>query len=467
MEAVKEFEERSLSRISDERIVKGNGTMKSIYHKPVTFQNVMKFTLPTIAMAVFQSLYTMVDGVFVANLVGTDALSALTLLTPLFSVLYAVSAMLSSGGSAVVMRKMGEGREQEAREDFTMLLLVNIMLGAAFTVIGLFFSGGLAGMFGASPAVTAYCREYLFYFMLFSIPQLLFSNLQIYVIASNSSGIAFVSSVFGGLTNVALDYLLISVFGMGMKGAALATGIGMLIPSLIIALYFMDKRQMLHFVRPRFRKRVLGKTVTNGISEMASNLVTGITMGIFNVTLLRLAGEDGVAASTIVFYVFSLMGALYMGYVYGIAPMFSYYYGEGNREKMKKLTGISLGFIGVVSVLTTAASIAGSELLVGIFTAPGSPVYDLAVAGNHMFSVSLLFIGFNTYASGLFTALSNGLISAVISLGRTCVCLTGALLLLPMLFGLNGIWMAVPAAELVTLLGASAMFLKYRKRYGY
>ena len=370
--------------------------MKPIYHKPVTLQNVMKFTLPTIAMSVFQSLYTMVDGVFVANLVGTDALSALTLLSPLFSVIYAVSAMLSSGGSAVVMRKMGEGKEREAREDFTMLLLVNVMLGAVFTAIGLLFSGNLAGVFNASYEVTAYCQEYLFYFMLFSIPQLLFSNLQIYVIASNSSGIAFVSSLLGGLTNVALDYLLIRVFGMGMKGAALATGIGMLLPSLIIALYFADGRQMLHFVRPRFRGRVLVKTMSNGISEMASNLVSGITMGIFNFTLLRLAGEDGVAASTIVFYVFSFMCALYMGYVYGIAPMFSYYYGEGNREKMKKLTGISLRFIGVVSVLTAAASVIFSKELVGIFTAPQSPVYELAVAGNHLFSISLLFIGFPT-----------------------------------------------------------------------
>ena len=183
----------------------------TIYQKPVTFRNMLKFTFPTMIMALIQVLYTTVDGIFVARFVGTDAMAALTLLSPYFSLLFAVSTMLSSGGSAIVMRKMGEQKDAEAKEDFTILILLNFFLGILFTVIGVLFSEPLTSVFGASPQVTLYCKDYLFYYVLFASPTLLMSNLQTYVVAANSPVLAFGVSLSAGLVNIGLDYLFVAV----------------------------------------------------------------------------------------------------------------------------------------------------------------------------------------------------------------------------------------------------------------
>lgn len=213
----------------------------TIYQKPVTYRNMLKFTFPTMVMALIQVLYTTVDGIFVARFVGTDAMAALTLLSPYFSLLFALSAMLSSGGSAIVMRKLGEQKESEAKQDFTALILLNLFLGIFFTVIGVLFSEPLTTVFGASPQVTLYCKEYLFYYALFAIPTLLMSNLQVYVVAANNPVLAFGVSLSAGLVNVGLDYLFVAAAGWGVKGAAIATGFSSLIPTVICIIYFFKK----------------------------------------------------------------------------------------------------------------------------------------------------------------------------------------------------------------------------------
>lgn len=440
---------------------------KNIYQKPVSFGNIIKFTLPTMAMMIIQSLYTMVDGIFVSNIIGTEALSALTLIAPYFNVLTAIAAMFASGGSAVVMKKMGEGKKHEARQDFTMLLTVNFIIGIILTIGGFLFVDKLSGIFGASYIVTEYCNEYLFAYIFFIIAHLLFSNLQMYMIASGGSKLAMISSLFGGIFNVVFDYVLIKVFGLRMTGAAIASGLGMLIPCVIMMFSFVNKNRMLHFVIPRLRIKVLTKTATNGISEFSGNLVSGIVILLFNSSMLRYAGEARVAASTIIFYVFGFMSALYMGYMFGIAPLISYFYGERNTEKLRKLRSISLRFIVTVGIITLLSSVFGSKILVEIFTDPGMPAYELAVHGNSLFSVALLLVGINTFTSALFTALSNGLISAAISFGRTFVFLAGGIIILPLFWGIDGIWLSVPIAEGLTLLISAFFFKKYQKRYGY
>lgn len=439
----------------------------SIYQRPITFGRILAFTIPTILMTLVQSSYSMIDGIFVSNILGEMALSSLTLISPYLNLFMAISAMLASGGSAVVMKKMGEKKESEARQDFTMLLLMNLLIGVLLTIVTMRFAAPLVRVFGASEDVTALCEEYLLAYSFFIIPQLLFSNLQIYTIASGRAGRAMLSALLGGVFNIVVDYLLISVFELGMIGAAVASGFGMLIPCLILGIPLFTRKNMLYFTTPKLRLYVLGKTITNGFSEFSSNLVSGVVMLLFNARMLAIAGENGVAASTITFYVFGLMSALYMGYMFGISPMMSYFYGESNTEKLKKLRSISLKFIAGVAAVTTILSIIGSKPLVSVFTEAGSDVFTLAVRGNKLFSLALLLVGFNTFSSMLFTALSNGKISAIIAFSRTFIFLTAAILILPPIFGINGLWLSVPVSECMALFLSGYFVKKYQKRYGY
>lgn len=439
----------------------------TIYQKPVTFRNILKFTFPTMIMALIQVLYTTVDGIFVARFVGTDAMAALTLLSPYFSLLFAISTMLSSGGSAIVMCKLGEQKEREAKQDFTALIFLNFFLGIFFTVIGVLFSEPLTTAFGASLQVILYCKEYLFYYALFAIPTLLMSNLQVYVVAANSPVLAFGVSLSAGLMNVGLDYLFIAVAGWGVKGAAIATGFSSLIPTVICIIYFMKKSRLLHFVEPVFRIRTLIDSATNGMSEMATTLVSGINALLMNQALLQYAGENGVAAYTVIYYVFSAMTALYIGHIYGVAPVISYNYGQRDTDKLKKLTKVNLIFIAMVSVISVLTAWVFGGNLIGTFAGTGTVVYEIAVHGNFIFMLALLFNGFNTYASGLFTALSNGVVSGVIAFCRTFLFSLGAILLLPGILQTDGIWLATPVAEFLGIIVSLMCFFRYRKRYGY
>lgn len=439
----------------------------NIYQKPVTARSVLAITIPTILMMVIQSSYAMVDGIFIANLLGAQALSSLTLISPYFNLFIAIAAMFASGGSAIVMRKMGEKREHEAREDFTMLLLCNTAIGLVLTLLVILCAGKLVNVFGASVQVTNFCHEYLQAYGWFVIPQLLFSNLQVYTIACGDSRRAMRSAFLGGILNIVLDALLIQGLGLGMNGAAVASGMGMLLPCILLGRRFWSKSSLLHLVQPVFRPAVLGKTITNGFSEFSSNLVSGVVMLLFNGQMLAYAGENGVAASTITFYVFSLMSAVYMGYMFGIAPMLSYYYGAQETANMRKLCIISIAIIVLTAAVTTLLSRAGSPLLVTIFADPQSAVYTVAVNGNRLFSLALLFVGFNTFSSMLFTALSNGRVSAVISFSRTFIFLAGMIILLPLLLGVDGLWLAVPMSEAAALLLSIYFYCKYQKIYHY
>lgn len=287
------------------------------------------------------------------------------------------------------------------------------------------------------------------------------------MIASEKATLSLICSVTGGVLNMVLDYVLIAEFGMGIGGAAIATGLGYSVTAVVGLFVFSRKKSILHFKKPVFRVRVLVNAATNVGSEMATALVTGIITLMFNWTMLRYVGEDGVAAVTIIMYVLMFASSLYTGYSYGVAPMISFYYGEQNKEKLNKLVAVSFKVIAVISFLTVAASFALTRPLVSVFAHPDNPVYDLAVAGNQICTAALFFIGFNIFASGLFTALSNGVVSAVLAFSRSFVFMLITMLILPVYLGVNGIWLATPAAELMALALSARMFLKYRKRYGY
>lgn len=440
---------------------------ENAYHKPVTLKNILSFAVPTIAMSLFMSFYTMVDGLFVSNLIGSSALSAINLTAPVIQLVTAVSTMLATGGSAVIMKKMGEGKRREAREDFTLLILVNVLAGAAMCALGYLITGRLFGAMDLSPEAAGYCVDYLSRYLLFTVPILLMNNFTLYMIASEKAGLSLLCTVAGGVLNIVLDYVFIAVCGLGIGGAAVATGLGYSVTAAADLFVFSRKKSLLHFTRPAFRLRVLLDAASNGCSEMATALVTGIVTMMFNWTMLRYVGEDGVAAVTIIMYVLMFASSLYTGYSYGVAPMLSYYWGERNHEKLKKLVSVSLRIILVISLTTAAFSYAATEPLVSIFARPDDPVYGLAVAGNRLCTLALLFIGFNIFASGMFTALSNGVVSAVLAFSRSFVFMLLTMLTLPALLGIAGVWLATPAAELMALALSAWMFFRYRGRYRY
>ena len=440
---------------------------QNAYVKPVTLKNILKFAVPTIAMTVFMSFYTMVDGLFVSNLIGTDALSAINLTAPVIQLVTAVSTMLATGGSAVIMKKMGEQKSGEAKEDFTFLILINVFVGMVMCMAGYLSMDRIFAGMGLSAEVEKYCVEYLSRYLVFTIPILLMNNFTLYMIASGKATLSLICSVTGGLLNMALDYLFIAVFHMGISGAAIATGMGYSVTAVVGLFVFCRKKSLLHFQKPVFRWKVLVNAAANGCSEMATAFVTGIITMMFNWTMLRYVGENGVAAVTIIMYVLLFASSLYTGYSYGVAPMVSYYYGEGNHGKLKKLVGTSFRVIAFISIMTVAASFALTRPLVSVFARPDNPVYDLAVTGNRICTIALCFIGYNIFASGMFTALSNGVVSAVLAFSRSFVFMLAAMIVLPLLFGVNGIWLATPAAELMALALSAFMLRKYRKRYEY
>lgn len=440
---------------------------QNVYLKPVTLRNILKFAVPTIAMTMFMSFYTMVDGLFVSNLIGTDALSAINLTAPIIQLVTAISTMLATGGSAVIMKKMGQHKNGEAKEDFTFLILINVFVGIVMCALGYLVMDRIFAGMDLSADVEGYCVAYLNRYLVFTVPILLMNNFTLYMIAAGKAALSLVCSVSGGILNMALDYLFIAVLHMGISGAAIATGLGYSVTAVVGLFVFSQKRSLLHFKKPVFRLRVLVNAAANGCSEMATALVTGIITMMFNWTMLHYVGEEGIAAVTIIMYVLMLASSLYTGYSYGVAPMLSFYYGEQNHEKLRKLVAVSLKVIALICVVTVAASFLFTKPLVSVFARPDNPVYDLAVTGNRICTIALFFIGFNIFASGMFTALSNGVVSAVLAFSRSFVFMLIMMIVLPLLLGVNGIWLATPAAELMALILSAFMFEKYRKRYGY
>ena len=440
---------------------------QNVYEKLVTLKHIMKFAVPTIAMTVFMSFYTMVDGLFVSNLIGTDALSAINLTAPIIQLVTAISAMLATGGSAVIMKKMGEQKSDEAKEDFTFLILVNVIVGIVMCIAGYLAMDFIFAGMNLSAEVERYCVEYLSRYLAFTVPILLMNNFTLYMIASEKAALSLICSLAGGVLNMALDYVFIAALGMGISGAAVATGLGYSVTAVVGLFVFSSKKNLLRFKKPVCRFKVLAGAALNGSSEMATALVTGIVTMMFNWTMLHYVGEDGVAAVTVIMYVLAFASSLYTGYSYGVAPMLSFYHGEQNHAKLKKLVAVSLNVIAIISVVTALASFFMAKPLASVFARPDNPVYDLAVMGNRICAFALFFIGFNIFASGMFTALSNGIVSAILAFSRSFVFMLIAMIALPLLFGVNGIWLATPAAELMALALSAFMFLKYRKRYGY
>lgn len=440
--------------------------MNNPLSQKISALSLIKFTLPTIIMMIFMSIYTMVDGIFVARFVNTNALSAINIVYPLLNIVLGLGLMLATGGSASIAKLMGENKSEDARRNFTLLVIFCVSIGLVVGTFCTFFIKPLMNLLGANEVILQYCSDYagvLFLFFPSTMLQILFQYL---FITAGKPHLGLITTLIGGITNIVLDYIFIAILNMGIGGAALATGIGFSIPAVFGLCYFSLKRTgSLFFVKPKWAPAFLLKSCSNGSSEMIGNLAVAITTFLFNTVMMRYYGENGVAAITIIFYAEFIFNALFLGYASGVAPIISFNYGEGNHDQLRKIFRLSMIFIGIASSSICAISYLIGGSVIQVFAKEGTAVYDLALNGFYLFAPAFLFMGTNVFGSALFTAFSNGKISLFLSFARTFVLLTSSILLLPTLIGENGIWLAVPLAESMAVLLTLTCYKIFHKHY--
>ncbi|MFI3230172.1 MAG: MATE family efflux transporter [bacterium] len=447
------------------------------------FWRVLKLVAPTISMMSFLSLYTVIDGTFIANFVGTDALSSSNIAFPFVNFLLGISIMLGSGGCAFVMKKVGEDKLEEARKAFSTIVLFAIAIGVVIMVVSSIFLDDIIIMLGATENLHQYCKDYLFFFIVFTIPTILKFIMEQFLVAINKSGIALILTILGGILNILLDYIFIYLMGYGIEGASFATGLGYTIPSIIGIIIFMNKKHMLHFVNPFSSSgsgsdnnnssnadtniQTILKTCSNGSSEMITQLSNGLITFLYNYIMLKYLGEDGVASITIILYIQFLVSSIFMGYSVGIAPQISFFYGNKDTQILKKIISISFIFITLSSLIMYGLSIVLADILVGWFAEPNTGVFDITLDGLKKYSLAFLFMGFPIFISAMFTAFSNGKVSAFISFSKTLIFQSIGIISFPFLFGATSVWYAVLMAQILGCMLCLYFYKKYKAIYQY
>lgn len=439
----------------------------SIYESNPRLLNVLRFTFPTVIMMVFASMYGIIDGIFLSNFIGSKALSANNIVYPLITVVMAVNLMFATGSNAIIAKKMGEGKQQEANRFLSLVVLTAVGVTALLSVIMLAFDTKLYALLGADSELMPYCVSYgtvIIAGSVFFSLQILFQN---FLVTAERPGTGMGLTIAAGCVHIGLDLVFIPGLGMGIEGAALASVISMMVAGIPPLFMFAGRSQALHFEKPALKLRTLGFAMANGSSEMVTNLATAVTTMLFNLQMMHLAGEKGVAAISAVLYVESLFISVFLGFSSGAAPLFSYYYGAGKKKRLSALFKISFGFIAVSSAAMFIAAQVLARPIIGAFAGSDAVLQDLALHGLKIFSFSYLLGGISVFGSSLFTALNNGLISALISLVRTLLLRCGALILFPVLWGIDGVWLAVPVAEVFAALLAGSLIFGLGKKYGY
>lgn len=438
-----------------------------IYNKPINTGNILKFTVPTMIRMLFVSMYTIVDGIVVSNYVGSLGLSAINIVFPVLNICMAVTFVFEMGGNALIGKLMGEGKNHQACSFFSLIMLINLGVMAVMLLIFLTWGEEIYLHIGADEELLPYCVEYGTIMVLAGPVWSLQILFQGFLVTADRPHLGLWLSVGAGVLNVGLDILLVSYMDFGIAGAAYASMAGMLLAGLLPLVVFFNKKSVLHFEKPEWMGKNLLYSMGNGASEMITSLSSAITTALFNLQMMAIVGEKGVAAISAVLYLQFVFVAIFIGFSMGIGPLFSYNYGAGNRENIKKLFAISMRVMVILSLSMFAVAEIFDRPLVLIFASKDAVLADLMVTGFRIVAVSVLFSGINIFASGFFTALNNGKVSALISVLRTLVFEAGALLLLPWLFAIDGVWWALPAAEIGAAVIIIGLLIKYRKQYGY
>ncbi|MCL2224068.1 MAG: MATE family efflux transporter [Defluviitaleaceae bacterium] len=444
--------------------------MEKIASKP-TMAHLLKFTLPTILSTLIMNTFGIVDGIFVSRLIDPMALSAVNIVFPFMSFVMAFGFMMGVGGNALVAKKIGEGREKEGRENFSLITLVSLVGAVAISVAAIFFPEVILNILGADDYVRPVAMEYMQPMLFFLPAAVLGMVFQQFLITAGKAHYGAVMSFAGGILSAVLNYVFIYVLDMGIGGAAIATSVGWIIPAVVGLVYFSFNRSgALHFVSPRLDFAALGRSCVNGSSEMVAMLSVSITTILMNNILMYLddGGAAAVGASAIMFGGMGIFAALFMGYAQGVAPIISYNYGKGDTRNLKKAYSNSLRLIGLLSVIASVAAFLLADLLIKIYGVPvNTPMHDMARTGLMFLAAGFIFMGFNSFGSMFFTALNNGVVSSVLALFNTLIFVVITLAALPPLFGLTGAWAATPAAEVLSI-AMTVFFLRVmKKKYGY
>ena len=433
-----------------------------------TTGKLLKFVAPSIAMTIFASLYSIVDGLFVSNFAGKTAFTAVNLIFPFIMILSASGMMIGTGGSAIVAKTRGEGDDDRANRYFSMLVWFALGLGVVLAAAGFAATEPVAALLGASGQLLADATLYG-RLILLTLPFFMLQYaFQSFFVTAGKPQLGFGIIVAAGVTNMVLDALFVGALGWGLVGAALATNIGELVGGGLPLIYFLRKNASFLRLRPvRPQWRVIGKACVNGSSEMVANVAMSLVGMLYNLQLLAYVGEDGVAAYGVIMYTGMVFGAIFMGYAMGSSPLMSFQYGARNHREMRSLLLRSLGLIAAGSVAMFAAGQLLAEPLSRIFVGYDAALLALTVHAYRVYALCFLLMGFSIYGSAFFTSLGNGLVSALISFLRTLVFEVGAVILLPLWLGVDGIWLSVTVAELASVLVTAAFMIALSRHYGY
>lgn len=433
------------------------------------YGRLLRFTLPSIGMMVLTSIYTIVDGFFVSNYAGKTAFAALNLIYPFIQVLACGGLMFGTGGTAIVSRLLGKQNPVKANKTFSLLVYGSIVLSVILAVFGQIFVPKVAVLLGASPEMLPDCIKYARY-LLAALPALFLQFFfQPFMIAAEKPKLGFVITLIAGVANIIGDYVLVGILGMGLDGAAIATVISQILGGGIPLIFFLNKKNgtQLHIGRPTRQMKYLAEAAVNGSSELLSNISASVVSMVYNLQLMKFMGENGVAAYGTIAYVTFIFVAIFVGYSIGIAPVIGYNYGAENDKEQKSLFKKNLSVIGAAALLMLVLSQALAGPLSELFVGYDRELESLTEGAFRIYSISFLICGFNIFASAMFTALSDGVVSAIISFFRTLVCEVACVLIIPAIFGMDSIWWSVIVAECVALCLSAFFLLRLKGKYKY
>ena len=433
-----------------------------------TYKKLFYFCLSPIIMMVFTSIYGVVDGFFVSNFVGKVPFAAINLVMPFIMILGGVGFMIGTGGSALIAKTLGEGRQERANRYFTMLVKLTVVLGIILSLIGILFIRPISYLLGATDAMIEDCVIYGRVVLSFNTAFMLQNVFQTFLAAAEKPKLGLWITTAAGITNILLDALFIAVFQWGVGGAALATGIGQCVGGILPLIYFLrPNNSRLQFQKTRTDGRALLKACANGSSELMSNISSSLISVIYNLQLLKFAGENGVAAYGTIMYIQFIFIAIFIGYTIGTGPIISYHYGAGNHKELKNLLKKSLFLVSTAGITMMFLALLLAGPLSQVFVGYDQELYELTKHAFRMFAFSFILAGINIFASSFFTALNNGGVSAAISFMRTLVFQIVSVLVLPLFFGLDGIWYSITVAEILAFCVSLLFLIINRRKYHY
>ena len=442
--------------------------MKIQLSEHFSYKKLLRFTLPSIIMMIFTSIYSVVDGFFVSNFVGNTPFAYVNFIMPFLMILGSCGFMFGTGGSALISKTMGEGDKERAKRLFSLFIYVSAGCGVLIAAAGIIFIRPVAAFLGAEGTMLDDCVRYGRIILIALPAYMLQFEFQSFFVTAEKPHLGLGVTIAAGVTNMILDALLVAVFSLGLVGAAAATAISQCVGGVIPLIYFLcPNSSTLRLTRTKFDGRALFKACTNGVSELMSNISMSIVGMLYNMQLIKYAGENGVAAYGVLMYVNFIFLAAFIGYSVGTAPIIGYNYGSGNHSELKNLLKKSLRLIGIFSVVMVIAAEGLARPLAAMFVGYDPELFEMTLRGFIIYSFSFLFSGIAIFGSSFFTALNDGLISALISFLRTLVFQVAAVLIFPLIWGIDGIWMSIVAAELMAV-GVTVMFLlTKRKKYHY